>query len=105
VLLDPLDPFGVLIHGAQIFLKDDLLGRCWAHDLREVALMGIVPGGTTGVVQAEPREQGLQTVLGGLQIDEGILPRAGQIADGLCQRYYYFHPQLDVNIHPPLPRV
>jgi hypothetical protein len=68
--------------GAERFLENDLLGRSGTDHLGEVAQVGLVPGGLSGVVKAEAQEEGLEAELGGLEVLEGILASAGQVADG-----------------------
>ena len=43
--LQAMEPIDLFIDGADRFLKDDLLRRCGADDLREITTMGVVPVG------------------------------------------------------------
>jgi len=83
VVDDPREAFEVVVDGSEVLLKDDLLRGGGADDLGQIAPVGIVPIGAPGVVEAESEQEGLETMLGGLQIDERILAGAGEIADGL----------------------
>jgi hypothetical protein len=74
--------FHELGDGAEVFLENDLLGRGGTDDLGEVAKVGLIPVGLSGVVKAEAQEEGLEAELGGLEVLEGILASAGQVADG-----------------------
>src|SRR5712691_808318 len=78
--LDALEALDLLADGTQRLLEDDLLRRCGADDLGEVAEMGVVPVGAAGVVEAETEEEGLQPELGGLEGDDGGLAGATEIA-------------------------
>jgi len=49
LLCETLEAFRVFGHGADIFLKDHLLRRCWANHLREPPERGRVPGGPARV--------------------------------------------------------
>ena len=51
--LEAPQAINLFVHGANGFLKDDLLRRRRTHDLREVPPMGVVPIGTAHIVQAE----------------------------------------------------
>jgi len=44
--------------------------------------VGVVPVGSSDVVEAEPKQERLQAELGGLERDAGRIARAGDIADG-----------------------
>jgi hypothetical protein len=83
VVFDPLEAFDMIVDGSEVLLKDDLLRGRGADNLGKIAAVGIVPVGAAGVVEAEPKQEGLETMLGGLQIDERIFTGAGEITDGL----------------------
>ena len=80
---EALQSFVMVVEGADVLLEDNLLGRRGTDDLREPAQMSGSPVGAPGVADILAQQEGLQPALGGLQILEGILPGAGQIADRL----------------------
>jgi len=81
--MDPLDTLGVFVDGSEVLLEDDLLGRGGTDYPGEVAAVGVVLVGAADVVKAKPEKERLEAVLGALQIDEGVLAGAGEVADGL----------------------
>ena len=81
-LFETLEAFRVFGHGADIFLKDDLLRRCRANHLREPPEMGRVPGGPARVPYVVPEQKGFETELGIFEITEGIFACPGEVANG-----------------------
>ena len=55
LLLDACETLDLLIDGTKRFLEDDLLRRCGANDLGEVASMRFLPVGSSDVVEAQPK--------------------------------------------------
>lgn len=70
-------------NGADVLLEDNLLGGRRANDFRQPAEIGRSPGSPALIPGILAQEEGLQTVLGGLAIPDGILTGAGEVTDGL----------------------
>jgi hypothetical protein len=81
--LETLEAVVAFGHGPDILLADNLLGQRRTDDLTEPTQMRWPPIGTAGIPEILAQEEGLQPVLGGLEIPDGILTGAGQVADGL----------------------
>ncbi len=56
--LDMSESFRVLCDGADIFLKDDLLGRRWANNRGEPTQVRFAPVRRTGVTDVETQKKG-----------------------------------------------
>jgi len=71
--------FRVLGDSVNIFLEDDLLGRCRADDRCEPSQVCLAPVRRAAVADVEAQEQGFETRLGSLQITHCILSCATKI--------------------------
>src|SRR5207249_9207305 len=80
---DATQALDVLGDGTERFLKDDLLGGSRADHLGQVAQVGLVPVSLASVANALAKEKGLEAQLRGLEVLEGVLPSASQVAHGL----------------------
>jgi hypothetical protein len=81
--LEALEAFVVFGNAPDILLEDHLLSRSRTDHLTEPTQMRRPPGGTAFITDILTQQKGLQTALGGLEIPDGILAGAGQVADGL----------------------
>jgi hypothetical protein len=88
-LFETLQTFRVLVDGADIFLKDNLLGRGRTDHFREPPEMGRVPGGLACITYVVPQQKSFQPKFRRLQVLDGIFPRAAQVADGFI--FYFGH--------------
>ena len=81
-LCETLQTFRVLVDSADICLQDNVLGRGRTDHVREPPEMGRVPGGLTCITYVVPQQKSLQPKFRGLQVLDGIFPRAAQVAAG-----------------------
>ena len=81
--LKALQPCLLFRDGTDIFLEDDLLRRGVADHLTEPAQVSGSPVGLAFVADILAQQEGLQAVLGGLEVFDGIFAGAGQVADRL----------------------
>jgi hypothetical protein len=72
----------VFVDRADIFLKDHVLSGGGTDHLREPPEMGRAPGGTAGIADIVPEQEGFETELGRLEVPEGIFAGAAEIANG-----------------------
>jgi hypothetical protein len=68
---------------ADVCLEDDGLSGCGTDAFREPSEVGRPPGGPAFIAASLAQPEGLQAVLGSLEIAKRILAGAGQVADGL----------------------
>jgi len=78
-LLEALKPCGVLGHGADVFLEDDLLGWRGTDDLAESPEVSRPPGGPACIPNVLPQEQRFAPKLRGLEIVDSIFTRPAQV--------------------------
>jgi hypothetical protein len=78
-LFQPLEAFVVFAHGADVFLKDNLLSRRGTDDFREPPQVGRVPIGPSCVADIVPEQEGFETELGIFAIADGVCTCPGEI--------------------------
>ena len=81
-LFETRQAFGVFVHCPDILLNDKVLSRGGTDDCAEPAEVGWAPGGPAGIATIVPQHKGVQTKFRGLEVTDGIFPRAAQVADG-----------------------
>src|SRR5262249_3563213 len=81
-LFETLETFGVFVHRSDVFLKDDLLRRCWTEHLGEPPEMGRAPVGPARVADIVSEPEGFEAKLGVLAIAEGILTGSRELTHG-----------------------
>lgn len=81
LVFETLQPFDLLIDGTNELLEGDLLGRCGADDLGQVATVSIGPVRTAGVVEPQTEQERLQPQLGRLEGDASGVAGSTEIAD------------------------
>jgi hypothetical protein len=68
---------------SDVCLEDNLLSWCGTDDFSEPSEVGRPLGGPAFIADILAQQEGLQAVLGGLEILDGTLSGAGQVEDGL----------------------
>ena len=81
-LFETLEAFGVFVHRSDVFLKDDVLSRCWTDHLGEPPEMGRAPVGPARVADIVSEHEGFEANRGVLAIAEGILTGSREITNG-----------------------
>jgi hypothetical protein len=82
-LFQALEALAVFGDRADVFLEDHWLSGGGTDDDREPSEVGRPPGGPAFIADILAQQEGLQVVLGGLEISNRILAGAGQVADSL----------------------
>ena len=81
LMFETLQPFDLLIDGTNELLEGDLLGRCRADDLGQIATMSIGPVRTAGVVEPQTKQERLQSLLGCLEGDASGVAATAEVTD------------------------
>jgi hypothetical protein len=81
-LCQTLEACGVLAHGADIFLANDVLGRCGTAHFREPPEVGCSPVGAARGADIVAEQEGCEPKLGGLEIPDGLFASPTQIPNG-----------------------
>ena len=79
--LEALQPFLMVRNGADVLLEDHRLRRRGTDHCRQPAQRSGPPGGTALIPDILLQQEGRQPVRGGLEIPDGILPGAAEVAD------------------------
>lgn len=82
-LLETLPAFGGRIHCADVVLEDELVGGGGPDHVGEPPHMGGAPGGPARIAEIVAAHKGWEPTRGGLEIVDGLCPRAGEVAAGL----------------------
>jgi hypothetical protein len=80
-VLQPLETFGVRIDRPDVFPEDGLVRRGGPDDLREPPATGRAPRGPARLAASVSEHGGVESKLGGLEIAEGLVTGAGEVAD------------------------
>ena len=84
-LFQTLESFALCVHGADLFVQDDVLSRCGTDYRREPPQVGRAPIGPAHVTESVSKHEGVETERGVLESAEGSLTCSGEIAQGfLC---------------------
>jgi hypothetical protein len=75
--------FRVFGNRADIFLKDNVLGRGRTAHLSEPPEVGWTPVGRARVTDVLPEQEGLETALGRLAVPQGLFAGPAEIPDGV----------------------
>jgi hypothetical protein len=69
-LFQPLESLAVFGDRSDVCLEDDLLSGCGTDDFKELSEVGRLPGGPAVIAAILAQQEGLQAVLGGLEISK-----------------------------------
>jgi hypothetical protein len=81
-LFETLKTLRVFSDGADIFLKDNLLGWGGTDDLAEPPQVSWAPICPASVADIVPQQEGFETEFGVLEIAQGIFTGPAEVADG-----------------------
>jgi hypothetical protein len=81
-LCQTLEACGVLAHGADILLENDVLGRCGTAHFREPPEVGCSPVGAARGADIVSEHEGLEPKRGGLEIPDGLFASPTQSPHG-----------------------
>ena len=90
-LCETLPAFGVLVHGSDIGLEDDLVRRGRTPHFRASVPVGRTPGSLARIADIMPQQKRVEPERGGLESPNGVCPRSAPIAAGFVFDRWNIH--------------